>query len=67
LITHRERTPQRRHAPIAEYALVIHRSARIADGAQIWRFGVTGAESPMHQQGGGRRFSRGRRLAMVSV
>jgi hypothetical protein len=33
LITHRERTPQRRHAPIAEYALVIHRSARIADGA----------------------------------
>jgi hypothetical protein len=27
---------------IADYALVIHRSARIADGAQIWRFGVTG-------------------------
>jgi len=51
----------------AEYALVIHRSARIADGAQIRRFGVTGAESPMHQPGGGRRFSRRRRLAMVSA
>jgi hypothetical protein len=46
---------------------MIHCSARIVDGAQIWRFGVTGAESPVHQPVGGLHFSRRRPLAMVSA